>query len=82
MLDRLTAGGWSCQVAMYDVILTHCACRTQEQAERSLPALGLAPDQFMIVGDVPEEVPRTKRRAVSLKPSTPKGHDEQPHRGG
>lgn len=55
MLDRLTAGGWSCQVAMYDVILTSRGVETREQAERSLRKIGIDPEQLLIVEDIAED---------------------------
>ena len=55
LLDRLTAGGWSCQVAMYDVLLSCKGIQTQADAEGRLRELGVDPGQLMIVEDVAEE---------------------------
>ena len=55
MLDRLTAGGWSAQIAMYDLILSHPQVATREQAVQRLQSLGLDPEPFLIIEDVEEE---------------------------
>jgi len=55
VLDRLAAGGWSCHVALYDVLLSCKGVETREQAERSVRALGVDPEQLMIVEDVSED---------------------------
>jgi hypothetical protein len=55
LLDKLTVAGWSCQVAMYDVILSARGVSTREQAESALRALGVDPEGLMIVEDVDEE---------------------------
>jgi hypothetical protein len=55
LLDRLTAGGWSCQVAMYDVLLSCQGAQTRADAEARLRELGVDPGQLMIVEDVDEE---------------------------
>lgn len=54
-LDRLLADGWGARVAIYDVILAQEGVETQAEAVRRLTALGLAPEDFMIVEDVEEE---------------------------
>jgi hypothetical protein len=54
-LDRLTESGWSCRVAMYDVLLSRPGVETRAQAESVLREAGLSPEQFMIVEDVNED---------------------------
>ncbi len=54
-LDRLAAGGWSCQVAMYDVLLSCPGVGTRAEVERRLSELGVDGTQMMIVEDVDEE---------------------------
>jgi hypothetical protein len=54
-LDRLAAGGWSCRVAMYDVLLSCPGVETRAQAEQSLRERGADPGQFLIVEDVEED---------------------------
>jgi hypothetical protein len=55
LLDRLTADGWSTQLAMYDVIVTHPQVNTQEEANQRLQALGVNPEEVLIVEDVEDE---------------------------
>src|SRR5262249_44734850 len=54
-LDRLEAAGWSGNVAMYEVVLTHSRVQTQEDAERELRAAGIDPAELMIVEEVEED---------------------------
>jgi hypothetical protein len=54
-LDKLTAAGWSNQLGMYDIILLRGDLETKEEAVRQLHALGLDPEDFMIIEDVEEE---------------------------
>jgi hypothetical protein len=54
-LDRLAGAGWSTQLAMYDVILFHPHADTREEVVGQMQALGLDPEQLMIVEDVEEE---------------------------
>jgi len=54
-LDKLTAGGWSAQVAMFDLLLSHPHVDTREKAETRLRALGIDPEQLLIIDDVDEE---------------------------
>jgi hypothetical protein len=54
-LDRLTANGWTARVAMYDLILAQPGVETQEEAARRLQALGVAPEELLIVEDVDDE---------------------------
>jgi hypothetical protein len=54
-LDRLTADGWAAQVALYDVLLSRAGVETQEQAVGRLTALGIDPEDLMIVEEVEEE---------------------------
>jgi len=54
-VDKLTADGWGNQVAMFDLILTHGRVATREQAEQRLRALGIDPEQMLIVEDVEDE---------------------------
>jgi len=54
-LDKLRAAGWSAQMAMFDVILLHREVQTRDEATRRLQALGIDPEELMIVEDVEEE---------------------------
>src|SRR5258707_589479 len=54
-LDRLAAGGWTTQVAMFDLLLIHPQVESRQQAEQRLRAAGLDPEQMMILEDVEEE---------------------------
>ena len=54
-MDKLALDGWSCRVALFDVVLTHPGVDAREEAERRLRALGLNPDELMIVEDVEED---------------------------
>jgi hypothetical protein len=54
-LDRLTAAGWTARVAMYDLILSQPGVETQEEAARRLQALGVAPEDLMIIEEVDDE---------------------------
>jgi hypothetical protein len=54
-LDKLSAGGWTTHLGMYDVLLSRRDVTTRDQAVQQLQALGLKPDDFMILEDVEEE---------------------------
>ena len=54
-LDRLTAAGWAAHVAMYDALLSQPGVETREEAARRLTALGIDPEELMIVEEVEEE---------------------------
>ena len=54
-LDKLTAGGWTAEVAMFDLILSHPKVAAKEQAEQNLRALDIDPEPFLIIEDVEEE---------------------------
>jgi hypothetical protein len=54
-LDRLVAGGWSCRVAMYDVLLSCPGVETRAEVEKRFRELGVDPGQMMIVEDVEED---------------------------
>jgi hypothetical protein len=54
-LDKLAAGGWSAQVGLFDLILQHPQVASREQAEARLRALGIEPEELLIVEDVEEE---------------------------
>jgi len=54
-LDRLTANGWTARVAMYDAILSQPGVETQEEAARRLRAIGVAPDELLIIEEVDDE---------------------------
>ena len=54
-LDKLTADGWSAQVAMFDLIVTHPHVATKEQAVQRLQSLGIDPEPYLIIEDVEEE---------------------------
>jgi hypothetical protein len=51
-LDRLTANGWTARVAMYDLILSQPGVDTQEEAGRRLRAIGVAPEELLIIEEV------------------------------
>jgi hypothetical protein len=55
MLDNLVAGGWSAQVAVFDLVLSHPRVSTREQAEARLQALEIDPGRLLIVEDVEED---------------------------
>jgi hypothetical protein len=54
-LDKLRADGWSAQVAMYDALLSAPGVETQEEAVRRLSALGINPEELMIIEELEEE---------------------------
>ncbi|MCI0461358.1 MAG: hypothetical protein L0Z62_30790 [Gemmataceae bacterium] len=54
-LDKLKADGWSARVAMYDALLAAPGVETQDEAVRRLGALGINPDELMIIEEVEEE---------------------------
>jgi hypothetical protein len=54
-LDKLKAGGWTAQVALYEAILTRDGVETREQAEAQLRAAGVDPNELMIVEEVEDE---------------------------
>jgi hypothetical protein len=54
-LDRLTDAGWTSQMAMFDVLLHQEGIETKEEATRRLEALGINPDELMIIEDVEDE---------------------------
>lgn len=54
-LDKLTAGGWNVEVAMFDLILSHPGVVSKDQAEQNLRGLGLDPEPFLIIEDVDED---------------------------
>jgi len=43
MLDKLSAAGWSADMAMFEAILTHPEVATREEATRRLQELGIDP---------------------------------------
>jgi hypothetical protein len=55
LLDRLHAVGWSSQLAMFDILLTHPSAQTREDAERLLRDAGLDPEAFMLVEEIEDE---------------------------
>jgi len=54
-LDKLAGAGWSSRLAMFDIILLHREVQTHDEATRRLQALGIDPEEMMIVEDVEEE---------------------------
>jgi hypothetical protein len=54
-LDRLAADGWAAQVALYDVLLSRAGVETRAQAVGRLTALGIDPEDLLIVEEVEEE---------------------------
>jgi hypothetical protein len=55
LLDKLSAAGWTAQVALFDALLAHPEVQTQEQAVARLQAAGVDPGVLMIVEDVEED---------------------------
>jgi hypothetical protein len=54
-LDRLAANGWTARVAMYDLILSQPGVDTPDEAVRRLRALGVAPEDLLIIEEVGDE---------------------------
>jgi hypothetical protein len=54
-LDRLAADGWAAQVALYDVLVSAAGVETKDEAVRRLTALGLEPEDFLIIEEIEEE---------------------------
>jgi hypothetical protein len=54
-LDRLAADGWSARVALYDVLLSREGVETRDEATQQLTALGVNPEELVIVEEVEEE---------------------------
>jgi hypothetical protein len=54
-LDRLTADGWTARVAMYDLILSRPGVETPDEAVTRLRALGVAPEDLLIIEEVGDE---------------------------
>ncbi len=54
-LDRLAAEGWSARVALYDVLLARQGVETRDEATRQLTALGVNPEDLVIVEEIEEE---------------------------
>jgi len=55
ILDKMTAIGWSSQLAMYDVILSHPHAKNRAEVVGQLQTLGIEPETMMIVEDVEQE---------------------------
>ncbi len=55
MLDKLRGDGWSARVAMYDALLSAPGVETKDEAVRRLTALGIDPEELMIIEEVEEE---------------------------
>ena len=54
-LDKLIADGWTAQVAMFDLIVSHPQMSTKEGVEQRLRSLEIDPGPFLIIEDVEEE---------------------------
>jgi hypothetical protein len=54
-LDRLAANGWAAEVALYDVLVSAAGVETKDEAVRRLTALGLDPEDFLIIEEVEEK---------------------------
>jgi hypothetical protein len=54
-LDRLGAAGWECRAALYDILLSHPGVQTEAEAVARLGALGVNPEELLIVEDVEED---------------------------
>jgi hypothetical protein len=54
-LDRLAANGWTARVAMYDLILSQPGVETPDEAVRRMRALGVAPEDLLIIEEVGDE---------------------------
>jgi hypothetical protein len=55
LVDRLTADGWEAHVALYDVLFACKGVETQAEAVSRLTALGVNPEELMIVEEIDEE---------------------------
>src|SRR5262245_16411850 len=55
LLDKLNQAGWSAEVAMFDLILSHPCVDTREKADARLRDLGIDPEQLLIVEDPEDE---------------------------
>src|SRR5256886_3491027 len=54
VLDKVALAGWSSRMAMFDVILLHREVQTRDEATRRLQALGIDPEELMIIEDIEE----------------------------
>ena len=54
-LDKLTADGWTAQVAMFDLIVSHPQMSTKDGVERRLRSLEIDPEPFLIIEDIEED---------------------------
>ena len=54
-LDKLTAAGWAARPALYDLILSREGIDTKEEATRRLTALGVDPEELLIVEELGED---------------------------
>jgi hypothetical protein len=48
IVDKLTATGWSAQMALYDIFLSHPYVHTEVEARSRLDSLGIDPDSVFI----------------------------------
>jgi hypothetical protein len=55
ILDQLRAAGWSAQVASYDLMLSHPAVRTREDATGRLQQIGIDSEKFLIFEEPDDE---------------------------
>lgn len=55
VVEQLGAAGWSARVGLYDLLLSHPAVQTREQAERRLGEAGVSAELFVIFEDVEED---------------------------
>lgn len=55
IVDKLLGAGWSTQMAMSDVFLIHPEVRSREQALQRVQALGIDPEELLILDDIEAE---------------------------
>ncbi len=54
-VDKLTADGWTTQVAMFDLIVSRPQMSTKEAVEQRLHSLEIDPEPFLIIEDVEDD---------------------------
>ncbi len=55
LLDRLRAAGWSAQAASYDLMLSHPAVQSKDEAIQRLQGLNVDVEQLLIIDEIDEE---------------------------
>jgi hypothetical protein len=54
-LDKMAAAGWTARVAVHDLMFAHPDVQTEPDARRRIKELGLDPEAFVIIEDLPED---------------------------